>query len=184
MSENGAPVSPALDPLTPAALCAALRGLEPRPAAVLSRRLLEDRSHEACAAFYGVSREAFSVLLLRAALSLAKATGLTTRPPMDEHEETLWARMLSESLEGATSPGLAALGPTVEVCRRLKAARVEVRAALEAAEREEENSPRHRREEWIRRVLVAVLLAVTAYLYWTRPTEPPARPVYPGRIHH
>lgn len=184
MTENGAPVSPALDSLTPAALCAALRGLEPRPAALLSRRLLEDLDTDACAAFYGVSREAFSVLLLRAALSLTKAAGLTTRPPMDEHEETLWARMLTESLDAPTPPGLAALGPTVEVCRRLRASRTEVRAALEAAEREEEDSPRHRREEWIRRILVAVLLAVTAYLYWTRPTEPPARPVYPAPIHH
>jgi hypothetical protein len=186
MEENHAPVSPAPDAsaLTPAALCEALRTLEPRPAAVLSRRLLEDRSLDACATFYGVSREAFSLLLLRAAQSLALATGLPARPPTSEAEEATWARMLAETLEGGTAPVSAALVSAVDVCRRLRTQRTEVRAALEAAEREEADSPRRRREEWLRRLVVAALLALTAYLYWTRPAEPPTRPVYPVPIRH
>jgi hypothetical protein len=146
---------------------------------VLTRRLLEDRPLDACATFYGVSREAFSLLLLRAGRALAEATGHPTRPPASEAEEATWARMLAEALEGGAAPVAGALVSTVEVCHRLRAVRTEVRAALEAAEREEANSPRRRREEWLRRLAVAVLLALTAYLYWSRPTEPPARPVYP-----
>lgn len=186
MTENRAPVSPApqASALTPAALSEALRHLEPRPAAVLSRRLLEERSLDACAAFYGVSREAFSVLLLRAAQSLTRALGLPARAPVSADEEATWARMLAETLEGGTAPVAAALVSTVEVCQRLRAMRAEVQAALDAAEREEEASPRRRREEWVRRIVVAVLLALTAYLYWSRPAEPPARPVYPGKIRH
>jgi hypothetical protein len=160
----------------------ALRELEPRAAAVLSRRLLEERSLDACAAFYGVSREAFSVLLLRAARSLTRAAGLPSRPPASEEEETTWARMLAGALEGGAAPVAAALVPTVELCRRLRALRAQVREALEAAEREEAHSPRRHREEWLRRLVVAALLALTAYLYWTRPEEPPARPVYPGKL--
>lgn len=184
MTENRVPVSPPPDAsaLTPVALCVALRELEPRAAAVLARRLLEDRSHEACATFYGVSREAFSVLLLRAAQSLTRATGLPSRPPENEDEETTWARMLAEALEGGAAPVTEALSSTVEVCRRLRAVRAEVRAAMEAAEREEALSPRRHREEWLRRLVVAALLALTAYLYWTRPDEPPARPVYPQKL--
>jgi hypothetical protein len=186
MTENGAPVSPApqASALTPAALCEALRHLEPRPAAVLTRRLLEERPLDACAAFYGVSREAFALLLLRAAQSLTRALGLPARPPVSEDEERTWARMLTETLEGGTAPVAAALVSTVEVCQRLRATRAEVQAALDAAEREEENSPRRRRQDLLRRLAVAVLLALTAYLYWTRPAEPPARPVYPAKIRH
>lgn len=184
MTENRVPVSPApqASALTPAALSEALRRLEPRPAAVLTRRLLEDRPLDACATFYGVSREAFSVTLLRAAQSLTRTLGLPARQPTSDEEETTWARMLAETLEGGTAPVAAALVSTVEVCQRLRATRVEVQAALEAAEREEESSPRRRRQDVLRRITIAALLALTAYLYWTRPAEPPARPVYPNQI--
>jgi hypothetical protein len=149
---------------------------------MLSRWLLEERSLDACAAFYGVSREAFSIHALRAAQALTRAVGLPARPPVSDEEETTWARMLAETLEGGTAPVSAALVSTVEVCRRLRAVRAEVRAAQEAAERAEADSPRRRRDEWLRRIAVAVLLALTAYLYWSRPAEPPARPVFPGKI--
>ena len=186
MKENREPVSPTpqASALTPTALCEALRRLEPRPAAVLTRGLLEERTLDACAAFYGVSKEAFSLTLLRAAQSLTRALGRPAREPVSEDEEATWARMLTETLEGGTAPVAAALVSTVELCQRLRATRTEVQAALDAAEREEENSPRRRREEWLRRIVVAVLLALTAYLYWSRPAEPPARPVYPAKIRH
>ncbi|XXF80574.1 hypothetical protein P2318_12735 [Myxococcaceae bacterium GXIMD 01537] len=170
--------------LMPPALAGALMTLEPRTAAVLERRLVEDRPLDACARYYGVSREAFSVTLLRAARALASSCGLPARPPVDDDEETTWARQLASALESEAAPGLAALVPTVEVCRRLRAVRAEVRAAKEATEREEADSPRRHREEWIRRIAVAALLALTAYLYLTRPAEPQSRPVYPVPIRH
>lgn len=184
MRENGGPVSSALEAtsLSPAALCGALRSLEPRPAALLSRWLVEERSVDDCATFYGVSREACVLHLLRAAQALTREAGLPARPPVNDEEEATWARMLTGVLEGGAAPVAGALVSTVEVCRRLRAVRAEVRAARAAAEREEADSPRRHREDWLRRLAIAALLALTAYLYWTRPAEPPARPVYPGKL--
>jgi hypothetical protein len=47
---------------------------------------------------------------------------------------------------------------------------------MEAAAQEDAASPHRRREEWLRRLAVAALLALTAYLYLSRPDEPPRRP--------
>jgi hypothetical protein len=178
MTENPTAVSsPALSapPPSPEALCTALRALEPRATAALTRRLLEDRALEACAAFYGVSPEAFSVRLLRAGLSLTEALGLPVPAPSSEAEEATWARALVRALEDAGASIPAALEPTVALCRRVREVGPEVVAALEAAEREEADSPRRRREDLLRRLAVVLLLAVTAYLYWTRLSEPPVR---------
>lgn len=175
----GAPVTspePDASHLSPPFLIAALRGMEPRPAALLVRRLVEGRPQEACAAFYGVSTEAFAVLLLRASVALALDAGLAVREPSGEAEESAWARMLTEALsrEGARLP--TALVPVAEVCRRLRAVGPEVAAGMDAAAREDAASPHRRREDWLRRLAVAALLALTAYLYLSRPEEPPRRP--------
>jgi hypothetical protein len=178
MGEDGAPVTssePAATRLSPSALIAALRGLEPRASALLVRRLVEGRSQEACAAFYGVPVEAFSVLLVRAGGALARGAGLAAREPSGDDEEAAWARLLAGALEREDAPALAALGPVVEVCRRLRAAGPEVAAGLEATAKAELESPHRRREEWLRRLAVALLLALTAYLYLSRPEEPARR---------
>ncbi|MGZ3459385.1 MAG: hypothetical protein ACXU86_12885, partial [Archangium sp.] len=73
---------------------------------------------------------------------------------------------------------------TVALCRRLRALGPEVAEALEAAEREEEDSPKGRREDWLRRLAVLALLGLTAYLYCNRPEEPRERPVQPRSIEH
>ncbi|MFP2912061.1 hypothetical protein ACLESD_44975, partial [Pyxidicoccus sp. 3LFB2] len=73
--------------LSPPVLIAALRGMEPRPSALLLRRLVEGRPPEECAAFYGVSTEAFSLLLLRASVALTGRVGLSVREPAGEDEE-------------------------------------------------------------------------------------------------
>ncbi|WP_223755091.1 hypothetical protein [Myxococcus sp. RHSTA-1-4] len=170
--------SPAPDAsrLSPPALTAALRAMEPRPSAMLLHRLVEGRPLEACAAFYGVSVEAFSVLLLRAGVALAREVGLPAREPAGEDEESAWARMLSEALAREDARFPAALVPVVEPCRRLREVGAEVAAGMEAAAREDAASPHRRREDWLRRLAVAALLALTAYLYLSRPEEPPRRP--------
>jgi len=169
MTEDVVPVSPPPDisQLSPTALSEALRALPYRQAAFLTVRLLQGRSLEASAAYYGISPAAFSVHLLRAALTLAETLALPCRPPAEDAEEDLWARGLAEALEREVTapPGLTVL---VALCRRLREVGQEVTAGLESLERAEAESPHRQREDWIRRLVVLVLLALTAFLYWNR----------------
>jgi hypothetical protein len=179
MAENGSPVTapgPDASRLPFPALGAALRALEPRPAAVLMRRLVERRPLAECATWYGVPVESFSVLLLRAGVALARRLELPAREPSGTDEEEAWARMLAAALERESAPVPVPLVPVVEVCRRVLAVGPEVETALEEAARADAESPKRRREDWLRRLAVAALLALTAWLYWTRPPEPTPRP--------
>jgi hypothetical protein len=171
MSENVPPVSPTPDVSRfPAAqLLAALRVLPYREAAFLLTRLTRNHSQEESAAFYGISPESFSIHLLRAALDWSRAAALPCRPPESDLEEESWARALAGALDqegGSVPPALVA---TVALCRRMRALGGEVTEALQAAEQEEENSPARRREDGLRRLAVLVLVALTAYLYFSRP---------------
>lgn len=189
MGEDGAPVTspePDASRLSTPVLIAALRALEPRPSALLIRRLVEGQAPRDCAVFYGVSEASFAVLLLRAGIALAREAGLPAREPAGEDEDAAWARMLTEALEREDARLPTALVPVVEVCRRLRALGPEVAVGMEAAARDDAASPRRRREDWLRRLAVAALLALTAYLYLSRPEEPPRRPrppvpVVPGQ---
>jgi hypothetical protein len=179
MGEDGAPVtSPVLDAsrLSPPVFITALRAMEPRPTAVLLRRLVEGRTLEGCAEFYGVSTQAFSVLLLRASVALAGHVGMPVREPAGEDEEAAWARMLTEALAREDAKLPTALVPVAEVCRRLRAMGPAVAAGMDAAASADAASPQRRREDWLRRLAVAALLALTAYLYMSREEEPPRRP--------
>jgi hypothetical protein len=182
MTENGVPVSPPPDAsaLSPTALAEALRALPYRQAALLTLRLVQGRSREDCAAFYGISPAAFSVHLLRAALALATVAHLPSRPPAEEAEEDVWSRALAEALEREPMTAPAGLAPVVALCRRLQASGSEVAATLDAIELAEASSPRRQREDWLRRVAILALLALTAFLYWNRPAEPPERPARPA----
>lgn len=181
MTENGGPVSPAPDVsrLSTTELGAALRALPYRQSAFLATRLLQGRPLEDSAAFYGISPAAFSVHLLRAGLALTTAAALPCRAPADDAEEALWARVLADALEREEAGVPPSLATPVALCRRLRALGPQVAAALESAEREEEVSPRSRREELRRRLAVLALLGLTAYLYCNRPEEPPEHPVQP-----
>lgn len=181
MAENHGPVSPAPDVslLSAVELSAALRALPYRASAFLVMRLVRGQSLEACAAFYGISPSAFSIHLLRAALELTRMLALPYRPPENEVEEDVWARSLTEALERESVGTASALTGVVDVCRRVLALGPGVAAALDAAEREEEQSPRRRREEWLRKLAVLALVALTLWLYLHRPPEPPERPAPP-----
>ena len=156
-------------------LAQALRGLDPRTSALLRHWLLEGRTVDACAALYGVSRSALEVHLLRASLALDSRLGGTLREtPGDAAQEQAWAAQLVLGIEGR-SPG-----PGVAVARRLQQLRSEVQAELIAAEQREARSPARRRSEWVRRLVVALLVAFTAWYTLVRsPPEPPQPAVRP-----
>ncbi|CAM4473031.1 hypothetical protein HJC10_28385 [Corallococcus exiguus] len=162
--------------LSPEALSEALRALEPRTAAVLVRRLVERRPQAECAAWYGISSDAFSVLLLRSAVALARQLGQPARSPESPEEATAWERMLAMAVEKDTAPVPVPLAPVAWLCRRMHALGPEVEAALDKAAQADADSPGRAREEWLRRLAVAALLALTAWLYWSRPPEPEPRP--------
>ncbi|RYZ37483.1 MAG: hypothetical protein EOO71_27845 [Myxococcaceae bacterium] len=162
--------------LSTEALGAALRQLEPRVAAVLLRRLVERRPLEECASWYGISTDAFSVLLLRSAVALARHAGQPARAPDGAEEAAAWERMLAAAVERDTAPVPVALAPVAQVCRRVHELGPEMESALAQAAQVEADSPGRAREEWLRRLAVAALLALTAWLYWSRPPEPEPRP--------
>jgi hypothetical protein len=183
MSENAVPVSPAPDAsrFSTAELLAALRARPYREAAFLLTRLTQGRSLAESAAFYGISPDAFSVHLLRAALGWSRAASLPCRPPENDAEEDVWARALAGALEQDTASVPPPLTAPLAMCRRMRALGKEVTEALQAAEREEEDSPRRRREDWMRRLAVLALLGLTAYLYFSRPVEQPSERRIPAR---
>lgn len=158
--------------LTPASLGEVLRSLPPRPAALLRRRLTQGASQEACATFYGVTAEALSVHVLREAQALTSAVGGSARPPASQDEEEAWARQLSAALDREAAPVSPALVDTVALCKRMQSVGKEVEHHLAELERLEEASPKRRREEFLRRLAVGLLLALAAYFYWTRPPDP------------
>ncbi|ATB34585.1 hypothetical protein [Melittangium boletus] len=181
MTENAAPVSPAPDAsrFSTADFVTALRALPSRPATLLLMRLAQGRSLPDSASFYGISPDAFSIHLLRAALALTQAATLPVRTPENDTEEDLWARVLAESLEREAVTIPPSMMATVALCKRMRALGPELTAALRAAERAEEDSPKRRREDWLRRLAVLALLGLTAYLYLHRTEEPPERPPAP-----
>lgn len=162
---------PSASTATAAELARALRELEPRTGALLRHRLLEGRTSEACAALYGSSPEAFEVHLLRACLALeARLGGAPHETPRDAHEERAWAAQLSLGLQRQAG------GPGVAAAVRLEQLSGQVLAELAAAEQREAQSPRRRRDEWLRRLVVVLLLALTAWYILVRPASeaPPA----------
>ena len=158
---------------SPAELARALRELEPRAAALLRHRLVEGRSDQACSALYGISPEALAVHLLRATLALEARLGHPARVlPAQAREERDWAAQLALGLQRH-----AGAGPGLAVALRLVQLSEAVGAELAAAEQREAQSPVRRRNEWLRRLAVALLVAFTAwYALGRQPSERPPPP--------
>ena len=163
--------------LTAQRLAGLLSRMGGRPPQALARRLLQGRSREECAAFYGISVPAFDVLLLRAAQALEAAAwpGQPRAPLLPTAEEEAQAAQLARALEEAPPPEL---GPEVKrharLLSHLRAQADEVNAGLDALERAAESSPRARRDAWIRRGLVLLLAAAALLLYQRQQASAPA----------
>ena len=138
--------------MTPLELQAALARTPARSVQVLSHRLLEARSREECAALYGLTLELWDVLFLRAFRDFEQALG-RPQPTPDEATERAEAARLSSQLP----PELAALAEHRDELARL----------IARAQAEYEASPAYTFETWARRIAIALIVALTAYFYWS-----------------
>ncbi|MHB8872811.1 MAG: hypothetical protein ACYC8T_03910 [Myxococcaceae bacterium] len=140
-----------------------LRGLPPRSTQILSLRLLKGASREGCAAHYGITPEAFDVMLLRAAQELVFAErGEAPGAPPPFFEEEPRAQALKRALEDPTAAGSA---PEARLLRELVLSAAPLQAALTEAERLEEASPWRKRENVLRWLAVAAIALLTAWFY-------------------
>jgi hypothetical protein len=136
-----------------------LEGLSPRAFQAIQLRMLEARSREECARFFGIPPESFDIMLLRAAAELLHFQG-----QLPWAEEVRQAAVLAQALE-TPSPS----DPRAAALRRLGEVREPLRQALRDAEAAREASPARTRELWIRRALIVVIVALTAWFYLRQP---------------
>lgn len=159
-------------------LWTALDALPQRLALRLSLRLVEGRPDAECAALYGTSTSAFAVHLFRAARLFQRALergGSTPLLPSAERldpveEQVLATRLLAlvgpSSLEPeASSAAPEELASLLPLLRELGERGPQIRALAQARARAELESPAYRRNEWLRRIALAALFALAAWLY-------------------
>ncbi|MFT3838119.1 MAG: hypothetical protein QM723_14125 [Myxococcaceae bacterium] len=145
---------------TAAELSQALRTIAPRPSQVLAWRFLGGHPAAESATRYGITVEAFDLLLLRSAAPLVARFGVDPKLPDDFAHEQAFATQLRQALEGGGTH------PFAPVLQELAAHKDEVRALLDAAEAEWQRSPAAARETWLRRVAIVVVVVLSAYFYW------------------
>jgi hypothetical protein len=146
-----------MSPATPA-LVTALKAMPSRHSQVLVKWRLEAMSREALAQHYGVDGVPLDALLLRAARDFQAAlAGASQAAPLEWTEE--------ERLAAALRQGAPEAGPLTEALEALSRAPEATLAALRELERAAEASPARRREMWLRRLAVVVILALTGYFY-------------------
>lgn len=155
---------------------ALLAQLSPRANQALRLRVLEGRSAPECAGFFGIDTDAFGLMLLRATRELEAADQGASPPAPDpdiEHERGE-ASALERGLAGGASFA------RTDALKKLGADGPELLAYLAAQERVHESSPAFKRETLIRRVLVGVVLLLTAFFYFRAKTPPQPRPTAPS----
>jgi len=134
--------------------------MDPRAAHVLVMRLVDGRSRAECAAAFGIRPEAFDVKLWRAMRALLEPDA----PPERFESERLAAAALGRAMDGEDSaePRVAS---AAALASELRVQAPALRAALDAAARADEDSPARRREDWLRRAAIVVIIALTAFFY-------------------
>jgi hypothetical protein len=137
--------------MTPAELTGVLLKMPPRSAQVLGHRFVQGLSREACAELYGVTPEAWDVLLLRATQDF---TGQRGPQPFELERER--AAALRAQVEDNPALALSELGKH----------RDEVKRLLDEAEAQAEASPQRKRETTLRWVAIITIALLSAYFYW------------------
>jgi hypothetical protein len=157
------------------ALFELLQAAPARSAEIIKRFALDDLSIEALGELYGVDRTRAERLVFRALRDV----------------ETGGARALDDNTEAREVDALfgRASSPVGDSLRALEAdlrrERESVRRLLAEAALAWERSPARQREEWLRRLAIVVVLALSAFFYWreqNKPKPPPERrpTVIPG----
>jgi len=125
------------------------------------------------AAHYATGDDAAARLLLRAARDFrfaAEGRPVPARPLPDADEAAL-ARALADALSGqAAGADVTALAEDVTALASHAEA---LRERLAAAAAEAERSPAGTRELWLRRLAIALILALTAWSWWRDRHAPP-----------
>jgi hypothetical protein len=134
--------------MTPADLTAVLLKMPPRSAQVLGHRFVQGLSREACAELYGVTPEAWDVLLLRAARDFEGQTG-----PQSFEIEQQQAAGLRTQLEDS------------HALKALTTHREEIQRLLDEAEARAEASPERKRETLLRWIAIVTIAALSLYFY-------------------
>lgn len=136
-----------------ATLQRALNRMPPRLMLVLVQRFIEPRTPAEFATLYGLDEPHAELLVFKAARSLDAALAGQPEPgPIPLDQEWAGAKALSTGLP----PHLADL-----VSQKATLTVALQRAALEA-----EASPARAREEWLRKIAIALVLGLAAYFYW------------------
>ena len=151
------------------ALFRLLAAAPPRSAEIAKRVALRGMGLPAIATLYGVDEARAQVLVFRALLDVA--TGGNGRVP-DGREATEVAAMVLGSGSSAEGAEVRSLWD------RLAQERVALTVMLEKSAVEFAASPDRQRDEWLRRLAIVVVLALTAFFYWReqhKPLPPPQK---------
>lgn len=127
--------------------------MSPRLMQVLLRRFVEQRTRAEFATLYGLSLEHADLLVWKAARSFEAALAGRDEPgPLPFEQEQASASAMVEA-----NPV-----PITQLVEQ----REPLQRALHQAALEAEASPARAREEWLRRIAIAVVLALASYFYW------------------
>ena len=144
------------------ALFRLLHDAPPRSAEIAKRVVLGGMGFPEVARLYGVDVARAHVLVFRALLDVA--TGGTARVG-DAEEPSQIELMLALSPSGEGSQ-------VRDLWQQLERNREELKVRLDRAAAEFAASPDRGRDEWVRRLSIVLVLALTAYFWWAEKTKP------------
>lgn len=164
------------------ALFRLLTAAPPRSADVVKRVALQGMGWPELATLYGVTVPQVQLLVFRAFLDVG--SGGSARVP-DEREPAEVEVMLS------AAPGSGEGAQARKLWDRLTQSRDALKVKLDRAAAEHAASPDRDRDEWLRRIAIVMVLALTAYFWWReehkprpppqkRPITAPVTPPQPG----
>ena len=154
------------------ALFRLLTDAPPRSAEIVKRVALGGMGFPEVATLYGVDVPRAQVLVFRAFLDVL--SGRVRVPDVREDAEVL-------AMVGSPSPFPASQGEGLQARKlwdQIAANRDELKLQLEKAAQEFAESPDRVRDEWLRRIAIVVVLALTAFFYvreQNKPHPPPQK---------
>lgn len=154
-----------LDSPSPEQLAALLLRLGGREARLLEHRLVDDLAPEVVASHLGIPVSALARALWRAARAFEELAGTRRAVELTPSEETSAVEAFHQWLANPVGPvpSLTLLGNAV---RALATTPKDVGHALTTLRRESEEGPRARRNELVRRGVIALLVLGTAWFFW------------------